>query len=295
VTDLFSNNFLASVSKLSLEVRRAPVRGAHGAHLSAKAGQSLEFKDYQGYVAGDDLRRVDWNVYRRTRHLFVRRFEHPTQLPVFILVDGSQSMHIETPSRYTTAAKLAVAVASAGLASGNPVYLNIADGDEATTPRAVSGRRGLVRVMASLAAERKTNGPGIVESLRALAPLLATRGRGVLVIVSDFFEQEGVETIIGQLRSFMQRLVLLKVNQPWDTNPILESEDLELVDCESLTGLRVTSSQGVLNRYRAAYQAYFDAFESYARQAGATSVSIDASAEIVPQLETLFPAGVLRI
>src|ERR1700761_1557972 len=167
---LFPDNFIAAIDRLAIDIRPAPPRAAMGAHLSPRAGQSLEFRDYQGYTPGDDLRRVDWNVYSRTRHLFVRRFERPTAVPVFILVDASRSMLLEEPSRYATAARVAAAVISASTSGQNPTYLSIADDSAAATPRALTGRRGFVRALASLAAKRMPGRSGIASDINALRP-----------------------------------------------------------------------------------------------------------------------------
>jgi len=34
---------------------------------SKRKGQSVEFADFRGYVPGDDLRSLDWNLYAQTR------------------------------------------------------------------------------------------------------------------------------------------------------------------------------------------------------------------------------------
>ncbi len=292
---LFPDSFVAGIGRLSMDVRPAPPRAAHGVHLSPRPGSSLEFRDYQPYAPGDDLRRVDWSVYGRTRHLFVRRFERPTAVPVFVLVDASRSMTLETPSRFATAARIGAAVAAAAVAGHNPLRVVVADGLAAAAPRAVSGRRGLVRVMADLAADRIPAGPGPAAALRALLPALAAQGRGVLVVVSDFFEEEGVDALVDALGRTPQRLVLLRVTQPWDADPALAGDDVELEDCETAGRLHVSPDAGVLARYRSAYRAYFDALDGFAASRGVTSATFDASTDTLPQLERLFPGGVLSL
>lgn len=294
MNDLFPDSFLASISGLSMSIRPAPPRAAQGTHLSRRPGASIEFREYQGYTAGDDLRRVDWNVYARTRHLFVRRFEHPTAVPVFLLVDASESMRLETPGRYATAARVAAAVAAAATQSQNPVYATIADGSAAAVPRAVTGRRGLLRVMTELAARRPPGGPGVVASLRTLLPALASKGPGVLVVISDFFESDGMQALIDTLRLVPQRLVLVRITQPTDAEPDM-SGDFEFADCESAATLAVSVTPSALRQYREAYRSYFDALDAYASLRGATQYAVDASAETLTQLERLFPSRTLAL
>jgi uncharacterized protein (DUF58 family) len=60
-TPLLSTEFLSQLERLSMLARR-PVRGwTAGQRRSRQAGHSVEFCDYRPYVAGDDLRYLDWN------------------------------------------------------------------------------------------------------------------------------------------------------------------------------------------------------------------------------------------
>lgn len=296
MNDLFPPNFLGAIAGLSLVVKPAPARMLHGAHLSPRTGASLEFRDFQSYVPGDDLRRVDWNVYQRTRHLFLRRYQHPTSVPVNVLVDASESMFLEDPSRWTTAARLAAAVASAALAGLDTVNVAILDARGASARR-VTGRRQFVELLGELARQRPA-GPCAVSSIDRLLPTLGmARSRGVLVIISDFFDPAGAESITVSLRQVPHRLVLLRVTQPWDEKPELQlgAGDAELLDCESSARMTVSPQRETYRRYLEAYHGFFGELEAYVRTRGATMTRFDASAETIPQLQHLFPHGVLTV
>src|SRR5204863_58249 len=57
--------FLKKLERLRLIAKRLTWTGAKGEHSSSRKGFSLEFSDYRRYQHGDDLRYVDWNIYRR--------------------------------------------------------------------------------------------------------------------------------------------------------------------------------------------------------------------------------------
>ena len=63
-----------------------------GKHKSPYRGSSVEFTDYKEYVPGDDIKRIDWRAYGRSRRLFVRQYEAETDMVVYLLVDVSASM-----------------------------------------------------------------------------------------------------------------------------------------------------------------------------------------------------------
>ena len=73
--ELFDPAFLESLQHLRLIARRVPPGGRFAEHLSRDLGPGIEFRDFRPYVPGDDLRAVDWNIYRRLGRVFVRLYE----------------------------------------------------------------------------------------------------------------------------------------------------------------------------------------------------------------------------
>src|SRR5512139_3072815 len=85
-----------------------------GKHKSPYRGSSVEFADYKEYVPGDEVKRVDWRVFGRTRRLFVRQFEEETDMVIYLVVDISASMNYAGTGRqsnYLLAGKIAAALA----------------------------------------------------------------------------------------------------------------------------------------------------------------------------------------
>ncbi len=63
-----------------------------GLHASAQRGRGVEFSDYREYTPGDPPGDVDWKVYARSDRMYIRLFEHQSDLAVTLVVDGSGSM-----------------------------------------------------------------------------------------------------------------------------------------------------------------------------------------------------------
>ena len=72
-----------------------------GKHKSPYRGSSVEFADYKEYVPGDEVNRIDWRAYGRTRRMFVRQFEAETDMVAYLLVDVSASMNYAGTGRQT--------------------------------------------------------------------------------------------------------------------------------------------------------------------------------------------------
>jgi uncharacterized protein (DUF58 family) len=90
-----------------------------GQYATRQRGQSIEFHDYRPYFPGDEIGSIDWKVYGRTDKLFIKLFEHQSELTVHLLVDASGSMayrgaNAETrnppDSKYDFACRLAAAI-----------------------------------------------------------------------------------------------------------------------------------------------------------------------------------------
>jgi uncharacterized protein (DUF58 family) len=72
---------------------RRPMQGSvSGRHPSPHRGSSVEFAEYRKYVAGDDLRRLDWRVFGRSDRFYVKEFEADTNLRCCFVLDTSGSM-----------------------------------------------------------------------------------------------------------------------------------------------------------------------------------------------------------
>src|SRR5574341_1722258 len=89
---IFDESTLRKLDQLSLVASRVRAGQMKGERRSVKRGTSIEFADYRDYVRGDDLRRVDWNVYARLERPFVKLFEEEEDLAVHVVVDASKSM-----------------------------------------------------------------------------------------------------------------------------------------------------------------------------------------------------------
>ena len=76
ITDskLLSPDLMAQLERLELVTRKIFRGRLKGERRSKRKGQSVEFADFRNYVAGDDLRTLDWNLYARLDKLIIKLF-----------------------------------------------------------------------------------------------------------------------------------------------------------------------------------------------------------------------------
>ena len=101
---LLDQELMASLQRLALSAPRVQRGTFAGEHRSRRRGASPEFADFKSYSPGDDIRRVDWNLYARFDELFVRLSEVTTDLTVHILLDASASMDWRAAAQTPTSA-----------------------------------------------------------------------------------------------------------------------------------------------------------------------------------------------
>ena len=87
------DRLLAVATNLPLLAREFGCRLHARDYIAARfAGSSQEFAAYRQYIAGDPVRMVDWKVWARSDHLFVREFEEETNYRGYLFLDASKSM-----------------------------------------------------------------------------------------------------------------------------------------------------------------------------------------------------------
>jgi len=83
---------LSRIKDLELLARSVVDGFINGLHRAPYFGASIDFAEHRGYVAGDDIRRVDWKLYARTDRYFVKQYEADTNANLAVLLDVSKSM-----------------------------------------------------------------------------------------------------------------------------------------------------------------------------------------------------------
>lgn len=290
---LFDPHFLARLSALSLRIAQAQKGGRLADQRTNARGQGSDFADFKPYVAGDDLRSMDWNIYRRLGRLFVRVFEERQDLPVYLLVDVSHSMFVERPPRIAAALRTALAVAGVALAQHDAVTLMPFADDMAVQLRGLSGTAGVARVAQALAGLKPAgDGTGLAAALDRIGAMRLRRG--LVVVVSDFFDDGGIGPVVAALERLPHRLLLAQIVKPYDADPALYPDlagDLLIDDGEGDHAVALAMTPPVIERYVALYRAFQEALAGVASLRGAGLVRIDADRDVIDQLMSLLGGG----
>ena len=286
---VFDSAFLAKLERLHLLSRRTFPGQSRADRRSRKLGSSLEFADYRNYSPGDDLRSIDWNIYGRLDKLFLKLFEEEEDLHIYLLVDTSASMQWTAgPARAGTTRRLAKAELARQIA-GTLAYIGLANLDriniqyfaERLGGALGSGRgkshfhRALQFLDQPLELAGQTH---LGRSLREFGQ--RTKRRGLVVILSDFFDPRGYEEALNFLVHQRFELQLIQVLDPAELNPHLLG-DVRLTDSESGEVYEATVNESLARAYEQEIQAFLRGLEQFCRrrQIGYRRASTGASAE----------------
>jgi uncharacterized protein (DUF58 family) len=160
----------------------------NGLHKSPYHGFSVEFADHREYVPGDDLKYLDWALYARTDHYYIKRFEEETNLRCYLVLDRSASMAFGTGAitKWDYSCFLATCLAYLILRQQDAAGLALFGAKPGlfVPPRCRrSHLRQLMSVMVNHAPEGETNLGG---SLRSIVRNL--KRRGMVVVISDLID-----------------------------------------------------------------------------------------------------------
>ena len=96
---VLNDAFFSRLETLTLELRANLGGFFGGKHLVRTYGQTVEFADYREYMLGDDIRRIDWNLYSRFEKFFLKLFTDERQMHTQIFIDCSASMGRDMPAK----------------------------------------------------------------------------------------------------------------------------------------------------------------------------------------------------
>lgn len=252
-----------------LAARRAK-SSARGERRSRARGQSVEFADYRTYVAGDDFRYLDWNLYGRLDRLFLKLYEEERELPVTIFLDGSESMTFGAPPKFDFARQVAAAISYVALCGFDRVSVqvfpdNLEEAAARGALRLVRGRRSALDLFQNLNQLTAKGGADLNEALRRGA--LQARQTGVAVVLTDFLDPAGYETGLSALVARGFHVNAVQILAPEEVSPS-NYGDLRLVDSESGLKQEVTFGKYRLAAYQRTVQNFCQRLREYCQGRG---------------------------
>lgn len=280
---LFDEATLRKLNQLSLVAARVRRGAIKGERRSARRGSSVEFADYRDYAPGDDLRRLDWNIYARLDRPFIKLFEEEEDLAVHILLDGSRSMDwppapdmdwkgADALHKFRYAQRLAAGLGAIALSAGDSLTLGFLQGSRvAASFGPTRGQAGLARLLAFVEKLQPDGQTDLNAAIRQYT--LTPRRPGLVILISDLLTESGYESGLRPMLGQGHEAALLHVLAPDELDPAF-SGDLQLVDSESGQEQDVSLDGGLRRLYYERAQAWLAQQQAQCRKQGIRYLSL---------------------
>jgi uncharacterized protein (DUF58 family) len=208
---------LARIGNLELLARTVVDGFINGMHRAPFFGASIDFAEHRGYVAGDDIRRVDWRLYARTDRYYIKQYEADTNTNVSILLDVSRSMKFASNgvSKLEYGSFLGACLGYLATRQRDRVGIITFDADIVThIPPSAKHFQQVLYTLDRARAER----PGhLTTPLNKMAEHF--KRRGILLLISDFYDEpDAILEAIKPLRFLGNDLIVFHVLDPQEIN-----------------------------------------------------------------------------
>ncbi|PJF44842.1 MAG: DUF58 domain-containing protein [Phototrophicales bacterium] len=275
---IFDPNTLRKFENLTLIASQVRAGAMKGERRSVKRGTSIEFADYRDYAKGDDLRRVDWNIYARLERPFIKLLEEEEDLAVHFLLDASASMDWPREGnrdhhKFIWSLRVLAGLAYLSLSSGDFVHITALRADHNHQWGPHRGRAYTVPLLQNLEKIYTRGDTNLDIALKDYA--LRTRRVGLCIILSDMMSptyKDGLSAL--QSRGF--EVAIIQVLSPDEVNPTLDG-DLRLIDVESGIPQEVTVDASMKQLYQERLLAWQEEIGDFCLRRGIHFITAETS------------------
>ena len=229
-----NDGFFSRLETMTLNLNTSLSGYFGGKHLVNTYGQTVEFADFREYQLGDDIRRIDWNLFSRFEKYFLKLFTDERQMQVQIFLDCSASMGKDNVQKGAYAVATAAALGFLAVHNMDKLSFQIMQGSKAENPFGnIVGKTGT--------------------------------SNGLTVIISDFLTDDNWKKAVNYLCYKRRQVMLVQILSPDEVDPsydgrvnLIDSESVDMSDPKNMK-IRITRSM---------QKAYFEALAAFREDIG---------------------------
>ena len=272
-----NDEFFSRLETLSLELRADLAGFFGGKHLVRTYGQTVEFADFREYMLGDDIRRIDWNLYSRFEKFFLKLFTDERQMHTQIFIDCSASMGKDNQKKSAYTLGVAAALGYLSVHNMDKVSYHLIKGDRAENPfGTIVGKRAFFDAISSL---ENITYDGECDLKEAIVGCPDTGSKdGLTVIISDFFTDSDWRRAIDYLCYKKRQVLLIQVMTPEEADPLYMGRvnliDSESVDVSDPKNMRIKIDHASQLAYEEAMKEIISELESFTASRDALFISV---------------------
>jgi uncharacterized protein (DUF58 family) len=188
---MLPDELLSKVRHIEITTRKLVDNLMSGSYKSNFKGAGVQFSEHRIYVAGDDVRHIDWKVSARSRDPLIKKYEEERELTVFLIVDVSASKSFGTTKKMKSelAAEIGGMLAYAAAHAGDKVGMLMFAGKVEKIVPPKRGRQHIMRIIRDiLSFQATTKGTDLKGALESAQRIM--KHNGVVFVISDFMAED---------------------------------------------------------------------------------------------------------
>ncbi|MBG7630429.1 MAG: DUF58 domain-containing protein [Bacteroidetes bacterium] len=263
-----------------------------GKHASKLRGRGLDFEEVRNYVAGDDIRNIDWKVTARTQKTHSRVFSEEKEKPALIVVDQSKSMFFgsEKKTKSVVAAELAALAAfriqKEGDRVGGVIFAD--DGLDIVFPK--RDRRNILRFLERIVTRNRNLENTQPVNFEVAQKEVFQKIRNIVshdflvIIISDFhrYSPEVIKNIT--YTSQHNDVVLFKVYDPMERQ--IPTAKMIVGDAEKQVLVDGTR-KSIKEKFEQGFNADYESFETQMKKRRIPLILVDTVTDVDQQLKEI--------
>ena len=271
--------FLSEIESLQTLLKNNIAGMFGGNHQSKNFGSSCEFADYRDYVPGDDITKIDWNVYARFDKLYQKLYLDERQMHTRIYIDASRSIGHGNPEKAQQVIRMAAAFAYLSVAEMDKVSIYAIHGKE--VDEVISGMVGKDSYLNSIGKLNEiefTNDVSISEAILSSAKI--GMGDGYSILISDFMTDEDFESAIDRFAERRRDILCIQILARDELNPQFRGK-MHLYDSENVQNFfRKKIDRDRVNAYKAALKYVTERIKNHCESRGGHYMLVPAHAKL---------------
>ena len=292
-----NDEFFNRLETLALNLRTNLAGFFGGKHLVKTYGQTVEFADYREYMIGDDIRRIDWNLYSRFEKYFLKLFTDERQMHVQIFLDCSASVGRENPKKGAYAVAVAAALGFLAVHNMDKVSFKLMKGSRAEDPfGTIVGKTTFFKAIKDLDNVEFADDTDIGACITG-CPNVGFND-GLTVIISDFMTDSDWKKTVDYLNHKKRQVLLVHVLAPEELDPVYSGRinfiDSESADASDERNMKLRITRSMQTAYSQALEDFIAGIKSFCNTRGAGYIMVDCDKSVEKTLfGELLKAGVM--
>ena len=278
-TTVIDEAFLSEIEALQSVLKNNIAGMFGGNHQSKNFGSSCEFADYRDYVPGDDITKIDWNVYARFDKLYQKLYLDERQMHTRIYIDASRSMEHGTFEKAEQAVRMAAAFAYLSISEMDKVSIYVIRGSQ--VDEIISGMVGKDSYLNCINKLNEIEFSGDVSISEAI--MSSTKigmGDGYSILISDFLTDEDYERAIDRFAERKRDIFCVQILSREELNPQVRGK-MHLFDAENAQNFfRKKIDKDRINAYKSALKFVTERIKTYCESRGGRYLLVPAYAKL---------------